>query len=291
MGVFLTDADQEAARDAKPPKTSNDWSLRGVTYVTFKPLFQFFNAITEIIGLISVALTASRLLLNRKRAQIFGALFLRQLYNTGINALYPNGVVAILIGALLMARLFDYMPRAMVENQFGYLFMVIVFRELGPLISGVILIARSATAVTAEIGYLRLRREFQVLNGMGISPVFLFLFPVFVAFPVSLLIMFIYFDIVVFLSAYFVIWLADPDAQLMVLLLSILDQVSMNEIAINLVKALLGGVLIGVISIHFGAKVEDSFSEVSEAISNSTTTQLLVFFVINVLLSLLAYTQ
>jgi len=190
-----------------------------------------------------------------------------------------------------MARLFEYMPRTMVENQFGYLFMIIVFRELGPLISGVILIARSATAVTAEIGYLRLRREFQVLNGMGISPVFLFLFPVFVAFPVSLLLMFIYFDIVVFLSAYFVIWLADPDAQLMVLLLSILDQISMNEIAINLVKALLGGVLIGVISIHFGARVENSFSEVSEAISNSTTTQLLVFFVINVLLSLLAYTQ
>ena len=103
--------------------------------------------------------------------------------------------------------------------------------------------------------------------------------------------MFIYFDIVVFLSAYFVIWLADPDAQLLVLLLSILDQISMNEIAINLVKALLGGVLIGVISIHFGARVENSFSEVSEAISNSTTTQLLVFFVINVLLSLLAYTQ
>ena len=291
MGVFLTETDQESARNEVHPQAESDWSIRGVMYVTFAPFLRFFSAITEIIGLISVALAASQLLLNRKRAQIFGALFFRQLYNTGINALYPNGVVAILIGALLMARLFEYMPRTMVENQFGYLFMVIVFRELGPLISGVILIARSATAVTAEIGYLRLRREFQILNGMGISPVFLFLFPVFVAFPMSLLIMFIYFDIVVFLSAYFVIWLADPDAQLMVLLLSILDQISMNEIAINLVKALLGGMLIGVISIHFGAKVKDSFSEVSEAISNSTTTQLLVFFVINVSLSLLAYTQ
>jgi phospholipid/cholesterol/gamma-HCH transport system permease protein len=291
MGVFLTETDQEAALNEEHPQAESTWSIKGVMYATCAPFLRFFNAITEIIGLISVALAASQLILNRKRAQIFGALFFRQLYNTGINALYPNGVVAILIGALLMARLFEYMPRTMVENQFGYLFMIIVFRELGPLISGVILIARSATAVTAEIGYLRLRREFQVLNGMGISPVFLFLFPVFVAFPVSLLLMFIYFDIVVFLSAYFVIWLADPDAQLMVLLLSILDQISMNEIAINLVKALLGGVLIGVISIHFGARVENSFSEVSEAISNSTTTQLLVFFVINVLLSLLAYTQ
>ena len=222
---------------------------------------------------------------------IFCALFFRQLYNTGIKALYPNGAVAILIGALLMARLFEYLPVQVVENQFGFLFMVIVFRELGPLISGVILISRSATAVTSEIGYLRLRREFQVLNGLGISPVFLFLFPVFVSFPVSLLLMFIYFNIVVFLSAYFMIWLADPEAQLIVMFISILDQITINEVAVNLLKALMGGVLIGVISIYFGAKVENSFGEVSAAISNSTTTQLLVFFVINVLLSLLAYTQ
>jgi len=287
----LTERSQQTAAHEGHTLTKRNWSLRGVAYVAIEPFIRFFSTVTEIIGLISVALAASPLLLNRKRAQLFGALFFRQLYNTGIKALYPNGAVAILIGALLMARLFEYMPRQMVENQFGHLFMVIVFRELGPLISGVILIARSATAVTAEIGYLRLRREFQVLSGLGISPVFLFLFPVFIAFPVSLLIMFVYFDIVVFLAAYFVIWLADPDAQLMVLLLSILDQISMNEVAINLVKALLGGMLIGVISIHFGARVEDSYSEVSEAISNSTTTQLLVFFVINVLLSLLAYTQ
>jgi phospholipid/cholesterol/gamma-HCH transport system permease protein len=49
--------------------------------------------------------------------------------------------------------------------------------------------------------------------------------------------------------------------------------------------------MIGLISIHFGAKVENSFTEVSDAISNSTTTQLMVFFVINILLSILAYTQ
>jgi phospholipid/cholesterol/gamma-HCH transport system permease protein len=49
--------------------------------------------------------------------------------------------------------------------------------------------------------------------------------------------------------------------------------------------------LIGVISIHFGAKATESFEDVSEAISNSTTTQLMAFFLLNVVLSLLAYTQ
>lgn len=269
----------------------NRFTALGPLKMLVNPIAQVINTILDLIGLISVALAASKLLLEKKRRGIFMALFYRQIYNTGVRALYINGAVAVLVGTLLISRLFDYIPNQVMEEQFGYLFMVIVFRELGPLISGVILIARSATSITAEIGYLRLRREFQVLNGLGISPVFLFLLPVFFAFPLSLLLMFIYFDLVVFLSSYAMIWLSNPNADFFALLSAILNQISLNEIAINGLKAVLGGMMIGVISIHFGAKVENSFTEVSDAISNSTTTQLMVFFVINILLSILAYTQ
>ena len=252
---------------------------------------EMISYILDIIGLISIALRATRHLRNKRRRRIFLALFVRQLYNTGVRALFVNGIIAVIIGALLMSRLFEYIPRQLLADQYGYLFVVIIFRELGPLISGIILIARSATAVTSEIGFLRMRREFQVLNGLGINPVFLFLLPVFFAFPVSLFLMFLYFDFICILSAYSVIWLSDPGITFSVFLGNILQQITLNEVAINAVKAILGGMVIGVISIHFGARATDSFDDVSEAISNSTTSQLLAFFLINVALSLLAYTQ
>ena len=244
-----------------------------------------------MLSIISIALRATRHLRNKRRRRIFLALFVRQLYNTGVRALFVNGIIAVIIGALLMSRLFEYIPRQLLADQYGYLFVVIIFRELGPLISGIILIARSATAVTSEIGFLRMRREFQVLNGLGINPVFLFLLPVFFAFPVSLFLMFLYFDFICILSAYSIIWLSDPGITFSVFLGNILQQITLNEVAINAVKAILGGMVIGVISIHFGARATDSFDDVSEAISNSTTSQLMAFFLINVALSLLAYTQ
>ena len=252
---------------------------------------EVISYVLDIIGLISIALRATRHLRNKRRRKIFFALFVRQLYNTGVRALFVNGIIAAIIGALLMSRLFEYIPRQVLADQYGYLFVVIIFRELGPLISGIILIARSATAVTSEIGFLRMRREFQVLNGLGINPVFLFLLPVFFAFPVSLFLMFLYFDFICILSAYATIWLSDPGISFGVFLGNILQQITLNEVAINAVKALLGGMVIGVISIHFGARATDSFDDVSEAISNSTTSQLMAFFLINVILSLLAYTQ
>lgn len=253
---------------------------------------EIVSYVLDIIGLISVALSASSDIFQKKRRRLFVDLFMRQLYNTGVRALYINGMIAIFIGALLMSRLFDYIPKQVLSQQYGYLFVVIIFRELGPLISGIILIARSATAVTSEIGYLRVMREFEVLHGLGINPVYLFLVPVFFAFPLSLFLMFIYFDFICILSAYSMIWLSDPGGiSFMAFLASILDQISWNEIAINAVKAILGGMVIGVISIHFGARADKSFEDVSEAISNSTTSQLMSFFLINVVLSLLAYTQ
>lgn len=252
---------------------------------------EFIQYVLDVIGLISVALRATKHLKQPERRRIFMTLFIRQLYNTGVRALYINGVIAVFIGALMMSRLFEYIPALVADDQYGYLFMVIVFRELGPLISGIILIARSATAITSEIGYLRIQREFQVLNGLGINPVFIFLLPIFFAFPISLLLMFIYFDFMCMVSAYVVIWYNDPSISFLNFLASILQQITMNEVAINAVKALLGGMIIGLISIHFAARVQDSFDEVAEAISNSTTSQLMAFFLINVALSLLAYTQ
>jgi phospholipid/cholesterol/gamma-HCH transport system permease protein len=266
------------------------WPWKIIESLGRKPA-EMSRGLMDIIGLISVALASSVHILKPHRRQIFVGLFIRQLYNTGVKALYINGVIAIFIGGLLMSRLFDYVPRQVLTTQYSYLFVVIVFRELGPLISGIILIARSATAITSEIGYLRMTREFQVLHGLGINPVFMFLLPVFFAFPISLFLMFIYFNFVCLLSAYVFILFSDPSLNFLEFLANILNQISLNEIAINSVKALLGGMMIGVVSIHYGARATSSFDDVSTAISSSTTVQLMIFFLLNVVLSLLAYTQ
>jgi phospholipid/cholesterol/gamma-HCH transport system permease protein len=266
------------------------WPWRIIESLGRKPA-EMSRGLMDIIGLISVALASSVHILKPHRRQIFVGLFIRQLYNTGVKALYINGVIAIFIGGLLMSRLFDYVPRQVLTTQYSYLFVVIVFRELGPLISGIILIARSATAITSEIGYLRMTREFQVLHGLGINPVFMFLLPVFFAFPISLFLMFIYFNFVCLLSAYVFILFSDPGLNFLEFLTNILNQISLNEIAINSVKALLGGMMIGVVSIHYGARATSSFDDISTAISSSTTVQLMIFFMLNVVLSLLAYTQ
>ncbi|WP_143871459.1 MlaE family ABC transporter permease [Catenovulum sediminis] len=250
----------------------------------------FFTYMGDITGLLTLTIKEIKHLTHPARRAIFFFLFKRQLFNTGVRAIGINTAIAIIIGSLMMARLFALLPpgKSMAEFYANF-FVIVVIRELGPLISGIILIARSATAITAEIGHLKLYNEFEVLQAQKMSPIFIFLLPVFFAFPLSLLLMFIFFNAVSILSAYFVILLDDPTLSFTFFLSAILSKITMLEVIITLCKALIGGSLIGLISLHFSGKVGGRFTDISRAISSSTTAQLIAFFTLNVGLSLLAY--
>ena len=242
-----------------------------------------------MIGTAWVILKSARLLLNVGKRRLFQRLFKRQLYSTGVRAVYINVVVGTLVGVLMISKLYDYLPGEALANQFGSWFVLIVIRELGPLISGLILIARSGTAVTYEIGFLQSRGEFNVLRGLGVNPAYVFLLPVVIAFPASLLIMFIYFDIVVFVSSYVMIWFSDSSVEFTGLSLAVLEQIQSRELLINALKALVGGLVIGLVSIHFALRVSKDHLSISNAISASVTVQLALFLMLNLLLSYLAY--
>lgn len=242
-----------------------------------------------MFGTAWVILKSALLLVNPGKRRLFQRLFKRLLYSTGVRAVYINVVVGTLVGVLMISKLYDYLPGEALANQFGSWFVLIVIRELGPLISGLILIARSGTAVTYEIGFLQSRGEFRVLRGLGVNPAYIFLLPVVIAFPVSLLIMFIYFDIVVFLSSYVMIWLSDPSVEFTGLSLAVLEQIQSRELVINVLKALIGGLVIGVVSIYFALRVNKNHLSISDAISTSVTAQLALFLMLNLLLSYVAY--
>ena len=248
--------------------------------------FQFF---VDVFGTAWVILKSALLLVNPGKRRLFQRLFKRLLYSTGVRAVYINVVVGTLVGVLMISKLYDYLPGEALANQFGSWFVLIVIRELGPLISGLILIARSGTAVTYEIGFLQSRGEFRVLRGLGVNPAYIFLLPVVIAFPVSLLIMFIYFDIVVFLSSYVMIWLSDPSVEFTGLSLAVLEQIQSRELVINVLKALIGGLVIGLVSIYFALRVNKNHLSISDAISTSVTAQLALFLMLNLLLSYMAY--
>lgn len=243
----------------------------------------------DLFALVFISLKSSLSVVRSSRRAMFWRLFKRQIYFAGVRTLYVTGVISLLLGALLVDKLGGLAQGQTFTEAYAQLYVILIVRELAPLICGIILIGRSASAITAEIGYLKISNEFEVLRGLGIDPVFVFLVPVFFAFPLALMLMLIYFDFMSILAGYAMIWLFEPTRGFYEFLTTVLGKLTFLEMFITMLKGIVGGFFIGVVSIYFGSKVGSKFTDISRAISDATTSQLVIFFVINIMLSILAY--
>lgn len=243
--------------------------------------------IGDLAGLLVLTLRQFSALGNPARRKLCWMLFRRQLFNTGFRATYVNCILALLLGVALADVALNLVPRM---DSFADLYVIIVIKEAAPILSGVILIARSATAVTAEIAYLQLHDEFDVLKSQGVNPTFVFVLPVLLAFPTSLLLMFVYFNTVALLSSwiYFVIAYHSP-VTLFTWLDLIVQRLGLLDYLVMGLKGWIGGSVIGLLSLYAGWQVNNRFTDVSRAISNSTTSLLLFYFSLCVGLSVGAY--
>jgi phospholipid/cholesterol/gamma-HCH transport system permease protein len=90
------------------------------------------------------------------------------LYRIGATALPITALVGFLIGvvlAYLMAQqLRQFGADAFIVNMLG----IALIRELGPLLAAILLAGRSGSAITAQIGVMRVTEELDAMRVMGI---------------------------------------------------------------------------------------------------------------------------
>ena len=253
--------------------------------------FGVVGTVSDLLGIFFLALRQIPFLVEAGKRRIFWHLFKRYIYNAGFRAAYINTLIAILLGWLLIGVATRVLPEGIALSEyFQSLYVIVSIREIGPLVSGIILISRSANAVTSDIGLLALNGEFEALRAQRLNPFIVCLLPVFLAFPVSLAMMFVFFNVVCILSSWlFLASLGDHSVALGQFVSGVVSQLTGHELLVSFAKAILGGSVIGIISIYFGARVRGGYESISRAISNATTAQIFAFIAINLLLSTMAY--
>jgi len=89
----------------------------------------------------------------------------------GPNALGITGALGFLIGLILAFQSAAAMRQFGAEIFVADLVVVVLFRELGPLITAVLLTSRSASAFAAELGTMKVNEEIDALITLGLDPV------------------------------------------------------------------------------------------------------------------------
>ncbi len=105
----------------------------------------------------------------------------RNLYQMGFKALGIIAIVGSLIGIVI-----SYLAALQLQGFAlrGFLVFIIgisIVRELGPTLAAVLVAGRSGSAITAELGVMRIRGEIDAYRAMGIDPLYRLVFPRLVA--------------------------------------------------------------------------------------------------------------
>ena len=159
--------------------------------------------------------------------------------------------VVIITGAVLEAQTLFQLQTVRMETMGGAVVAVGMFRELGPVITGLMLAGRVGSAMAAEIGTMKVTEQVDALNSMNVDPVDYLVKPRIQAMLISMPILMMEAVLVGIASAYIVSVTAfNVDQAYWMHFMS--KFVTMGDIIVALVKALAFGLIISTISCREG---------------------------------------
>ncbi len=102
--------------------------------------------------------------------RLFGKV-IRQIYTIGAQSMFVILLIGIFTGLVLGLQAFYAMSMFGAQGMLGSLLALTLIREMAPVLTAVMVTARAGSAMTAEIGVMRISDQVDALEVMDISPV------------------------------------------------------------------------------------------------------------------------
>lgn len=228
--------------------------------------------------------TLSRL--GRFRDRVLRDQFHRQLAEAGISALPVIIVLAAITGATIVTQISALAgPESDMAQRLLY---VGLFFELAPLLSALVVVARSSAAVASELAVMHLHDEFAAVRRLGIPAADYLLLPRIAAFMVAMPLATIIFQTVAMSSGWMAVALlhSRPLADISGHFLSLANP---GLALFALAKSTFMGLVVGAIATHHGSTAEKSPHAISGAAIQAVGGGLVAVFLVDAAFALTAY--
>jgi len=249
-----------------------DWLGRGVVNM----IGDFLMAM-HILGAIIVGAGGRR---GAHRSGINFASIITQIDRMGVGAMPIILLMSFIVGAIIAQQ------GAFQLRYFGgELFVVdlvgiLVFRELGVLMTAIMIAGRSGSAITAEIGSMKMREEVDALTVMGLNPVAVLVLPRLIALLLVLPFLTILADLAALIGAG-LIALSYSGIPVDAFINRLKDAVWVSTYLAGLIKAPFMALIIGIIAAVEGMKVKGSAESLGRRVTSSVVKSIFIVIVID----------
>src|ERR1051325_11456047 len=217
-------------------------------------------------------------------------LFARQVVAVGVEPLGFVCVVAGFVGMSVVVQLAFWTGKAGQSQLLGPLLVAVVARELGPLLTNIVVIVRSSSAMATELGVLKINGDVRALEAQGKDPFLHLVMPRVLGVAVSTLCLTIVFILVALATGYlFGAWLGTGSRDVWFFINTVLNALHSQDIISILVKSLLPALFTSACCCIGGLGVGESVRYIPRATQRALTRSIAGLFVISAVVSLLTY--
>lgn len=222
------------------------------------------------------------------RGQASYKVLVTQILFTFVQAMGISSLLALGIGAAVNIIGIPNLTRISQQQLIYSLLIIIIMRELGPLLTAFIVIARSATAIATEIAGMVVSHEVEAYISIGVDPIEHLAVPRFMGVTISLLLLNIYFSVFGLAGSFAVaqVFNALPADYYFS---NLLQNLSVQDILLTVVKSLSFGMIISTVAITEGLRVERASTEVPIAGLRAVSNAFAGCIVVDILLSAMYY--
>lgn len=207
------------------------------------------------------------------------------LYKSGVRAMPVTALVGFLIGIVL-----SYLSALQLKSFGADVFIVNILgmgiiRELGPVLVAVLVAGRSGSAMTAQLGVMRVTEELDALAAMGISRTLRLVFPKVLALAVAVPLLVLWTSFIALIGG-----MVSAQFQLDISYAFFFDTlpkaVPLANLWIALAKGLVFGLLVGLVACHFGLQVKPNTESLSANTTSSVVTSITIVILVDAIFAI-----
>ena len=201
----------------------------------------------------------------RTARRVVWPLIFHQITRAGVKLLPMFLFMSVALGLLVIGQSVSWLTRVGAINYLGTIMVIVVVRELGPLLAALVVLARIGTGNVVELGTARAMGEVEALEALGIDPVHYLVIPRVLGLGLGVFSLTVYLIIGALISGYLWAFLQDVPLRPSDYFHQLAGSLSGLDFGLLALKTIAFGFIIAVVTCYHGLAQPLRLEEVSGA--------------------------
>jgi phospholipid/cholesterol/gamma-HCH transport system permease protein len=270
----------------EPHKSRIPQGFRGRLYKIGRATILAYHQGVSILGYLGRVTVETGEAITRPKHNLRIAAIAHQVEETGINALPIVGLLSFLIGVVIsyqgITQLEKFGAQLLTIDGLG----IITLREMGVLMTSIIIAGRSGSAFTAQIGTMRVNEEIDAMQTMGLNTIDTLVLPRIIGLVIALPLLTLYADIMGLIGGAVMCYF-DLHVTIPAFLRELQQALNVKTLLVGLVKAPVFAFVIALVGCYEGFQVERNAASVGLLTTRSVVESVFLVIVLDAAFSVM----